>query len=51
MTSLNDLPSLGGKKGPAAAIKKDPLDFDFDDLEDDNDIGGGAQDKYSLAQK
>lgn len=33
LTALKDLPSLSGPK----VTKKDPLDFDFDDLEDDTD--------------
>jgi hypothetical protein len=36
LTQLADLPSLGGNKN----FKKDPLDFDFDDLE-----GSGGNDK------
>lgn len=31
---MDDLPSLGG--GKKVTTKKDPLDFDFDDLEDDD---------------
>jgi len=52
LTKLDDLPSLGG--GKKVTTKKDPLDFDFDDLEDDeNDHKNNKHldSKYSKAQK
>eukprot|EP00347_Sterkiella_histriomuscorum_P004528 403360119 len=52
LTKLDDLPSLGGKK-PVVQQKKDPYDFDLDDLEDDNDDKNMKKmdSKYSMAQK